>query len=187
MMNRMTSYWRRPVFSAGRLNRRGYGKTKELVLAALLASLAAALQSAGGLVPGIGYLISPFATLPVAIAAFLSLKTGIGAYITAVGLLFLLQPAELVIFPFTTGLLGLTLGYALLRLRHRGLASLAGGAALFTGIAFLLTVIQFPLFGPETEVSAILLAGLGVFSFVYAWIWTEVILLFINRLSFLFP
>ncbi len=151
-------------------------------MSALLACLAALLQSAGGLLPGIGYLVSPFATLPVGLAALSSLKSGVFTYVIAAGLLVLLQPAELFIFPFTTGLLGLALGYALSRSLRRISTVLAGGTALFSGIMLLLTVIRFPLFGTDTAASVPLFLGLGVFSFLYAWLWAEIILLFHVRL-----
>src|SRR4051812_36219663 len=43
---------------------RKHAQAKRLVLGSFLACMAAVLQAAGGFLPGIGYLISPFATLP---------------------------------------------------------------------------------------------------------------------------
>ena len=44
-----------------------FSYSKKLVLTALFSALAAILQSTGNFLPGIGYLISPFATLPILI------------------------------------------------------------------------------------------------------------------------
>ena len=50
------------------LNR--WPSTKRSLFMALMAALAAILQSAGGLLPAIGFVISPFATAPIMIATF---------------------------------------------------------------------------------------------------------------------
>lgn len=62
--------------------------------------------------PGIGYLISFLATLPIFLVTSLSIRQGILSYILTILLLFIIQPSELIIFPFTTGLLGIAIGVA---------------------------------------------------------------------------
>ena len=74
-----------------------------------MSTLATMFQAAGNLVPGIGLLISPFSTLPI-FAIFYSIREGILSYILTIFLLFIIEPSELIVFPFTTGLLGLALG-----------------------------------------------------------------------------
>ena len=82
---------------------RKHTKAKRLVLGSFLACMAAVLQAAGGFLPGIGYFISPFATLPILIGAMFSMQMGVMSYFLTILLLFILFPSELVVFPFTTG------------------------------------------------------------------------------------
>ncbi len=89
-----------------------HSKAKRLVFGSFLACVAAILQAAGGFLPGIGYFISPFATLPILISAMFSLKMGVISYFLTILLLFILFPSELFIFPFTTGLIGIGIGAA---------------------------------------------------------------------------
>ena len=65
-------------------------KAKRLVLGSLLACMAAVLQVAGGFLPGIGYFISVFATLPILIGAMFSLRMGVMSYFLTILLLFIL-------------------------------------------------------------------------------------------------
>ena len=181
-MKKFIAYWQNFIFPADSSAIIIRNRTHLLVISALLAALAAVLQSAGGLIPGIGYFISPFATLPVVVAGALSLTGGLFTFILAIGLLFMLQPGELVIFPFTTGLLGLAIGLSIKMLKRRLPVVLVSGFALFTGIAFVAFVLRFPLFGPSTEPGlAMLLSVLG-FSFLYSFIWVEVSRFFLRRL-----
>ena len=48
---------------------------KQLLFGALMASLAAILQAAGGLLPGIGMFLSPFTTLPILLCTLISIRT----------------------------------------------------------------------------------------------------------------
>ena len=75
-----------------------------------MSALATMFQATGNLVPGIGLLISPFSTLPI-FCYFYSIREGILSYILTIFLLFIIEPSELIVFPFTTGLLGLALEY----------------------------------------------------------------------------
>ncbi|AQQ51918.1 hypothetical protein [Planococcus lenghuensis] len=183
-MKRITDYWQTSAAQPAAAENGRKSRTQLLVTAALLAALAAILQSAGGLLPGIGYAVSPLATLPIALAALLTAGSGISAYVVTIGLLVLLQPGELFIFPFTTGLLGLAIGLSLLMFKKKWVAIFVGGSALFLGILFLVSVLRFPLFGPETVPGVMLLGGCAGFAIVYSWIWTEVILFFRKRLPF---
>src|SRR6478735_5589776 len=86
--------------------------TKKLTTIALLTTLSAILQSAGGFIPVAGLFISPFATTPVIISTALSGKYGFLGYLLTIFLLVLIQPSEVLIFTFTTGLLGIGIGLA---------------------------------------------------------------------------
>ncbi|MEH7484543.1 hypothetical protein V7157_26410 [Neobacillus drentensis] len=158
-------------------------KTKRLVLAAVFVSIAAVLQAAGGLLPGMGYLISPFATAPILFCSILSLPLGAMSYFLTNLLLLILQPSELIIFPFTTGLLGLGTGIAFYFLKKR-ISIIAFGATLLTiGIINLLYVFKFPVLGPTVSGSfSILTTGsIFLFSFFYNWIWVVIGLTFLKR------
>ena len=98
---------------------RKHSKMKRLVLGSFLACLAAIFQATGGFLPGIGYFISPFATLPILICTMFSLPIGVMTYFITILLLFILQPSELIVFPFTTGLLGMGIGAAFSLFKRR--------------------------------------------------------------------
>ncbi len=160
-------------------------KTKRLVIGALFAGIAALLQAQGGFLPGVGYLISPFATLPILICTMFSLSLGVMSYILAIFLLFLLLPSELFVFPFTTGLLGVGVGAAFSFFRQR-LSMIAVGAILLTlGIMILLYLVRFPVLGPVASNSfSFLTAGsICLFAFFYSWLWVELGLFFFNKIK----
>ncbi|WP_338473078.1 hypothetical protein R4Z10_10330 [Niallia sp. XMNu-256] len=160
-------------------------KTKRLILGALFAGISALLQAQGGFLPGIGYLISPFATLPILICAMFSKSLGVMSYILTIFLLFLLLPSELLVFPFTTGLLGVGIGAAFYFFKQR-LSIISVGAILLTlGIMFLLYVVRFPVLGPvaSDSFSFITAGSVCLFAFLYSWVWMELGLFFFKRLK----
>lgn len=159
--------------------------TKKLLFIALMAALTAIFQAAGGLLPGIGFAISPFATAPIMLVALLSSRSGIFTYILTVLLLLLLQPSELLIFPFTTGLLGLGLGWTLRKLNKRPQVFMTNGLLLCIGICIPLYALGFPVFGPTVSSSINLTALLLIFTFslLYSWIWTELSLFILRKIK----
>lgn len=160
-------------------------KTRQFVFGALFASLAAVLQAAGGLLPGVGYLISPFATAPILLCAMLSFPLGVLSYILTNLLLLILQTSELMVFPFTTGLLGLSVGAAFHFLKMRLTIIITGAIVLTLGILSLLYVFHFPVLGPivSKSFSFFITSGIFLFSFLYNWIWVEVGLFCFKRLK----
>lgn len=160
-------------------------KAKRLVLGSLLACLATLLQVAGGFLPGIGYFISPFATLPILIGAMFSLQMGVMSYFLTILLLFILFPGELVIFPFTTGLLGVSIGIAFSFFMRRLIIVFIGAILLTTGIMSLLFIFSFPILGPAVSDSfSILIAGsIFLFSFLYSWLWVEMALFIFKKIN----
>lgn len=161
-----------------------HSRAKKLALGSFLACIAAVLQMAGGFFPGIGYLISPFATLPILIGAMLSIQTGMMSYFLTIFLLFILFPSELVIFPFTTGLLGIGIGIAFFLFKKRFSIILVGAILLTAGMMSLLYVVRFPVLGPTVSNSISFFAVGGIFlcSFLYSWLWVEVAILFFRKL-----
>ena len=130
---------------------RKHTKAKRLILGSFLACIAAILQAAGGFLPGIGYFISPFATLPILIGAMFSLRMGVMSYFLTILLLFILFPSELVVFPFTTGLLGIGIGAAFSFFKKRISIILIGAILLTIGIMSLLYIFHFPVLGPAAS------------------------------------
>ncbi|PLT32864.1 hypothetical protein [Bacillus sp. V5-8f] len=164
---------------------RKHTKVKRLVLGSFLACMAALLQAAGGFLLGIGYLISPFAILPILIGTMFSLQMGVMSYFLTILLLFILFPTELVVFPFTTGLLGVGIGAAFSFFKKR-LSIISIGAILLTiGIMSLLYVFHFPVLGPAVSDSFSFLtaASIFLFSFLYTWLWVEMALFFFKKLK----
>ena len=164
---------------------RKHTKAKRLVLGSFLACMAALLQAAGGFLPGIGYFISPFATLPILIGAMFSLQMGVMSYFLTILLLFILFPSELVVFPFTTGLLGIGIGAAFSFFKKRVSIISIGAILLNLGIMSLLYVFRFPVLGPAVSDSfSFLTAGsIFLFSFFYTWLWVEIALFFFKKLK----
>ncbi len=164
---------------------RKHTKARMLVLGCFLTCIAVILQAAGGFLPGVGYFISPFATLPILLGAMFSLRMGVMSYILTILLLFILFPSELVVFPFTTGLLGIGIGAAFFFFKKR-LSIITLGAILLTiGIMSLLYVFRFPVLGPAVSdsFSYLTVGSIFLFSFLYSWLWVEIALFFIKKLK----
>lgn len=162
-------------------------RTMMLILVSIFSCVAAILQSAGGFLPGIGYIISPLATAPILLGSILSIPFGVMTYVLTIGLLFILQPTELIIFPFTTGLLGLAVGGAFSILRRRIGIILFGAFLLTLGIASLLYIFRFPILGPiaSNSFSVFTTGGILLFSLLYSWLWVEVALAIFQRIKIL--
>lgn len=163
-----------------------WSPTSRLVFVALMASLSASFQSAGGLFPGIGYLISPLATAPIVLAMLVSIRFGLLGYCLTLFLLVLIQPSEVIVFPFTTGILGVGLGVGFRYFNRRVGVILSGSVPLFIGIAVLLFVLKFPVLGPGvSSTPSLMVCGLiFLFSLLYGWLWTELALLMLKRFRF---
>ncbi|MGN7388599.1 hypothetical protein [Sporosarcina sp. SAFN-015] len=181
-MHFTTSLPTHPKYIHRILNR--WPPTKKMLFMAFMAALATILQSAGGLLPAVGFFISPFATAPIIIVTLISLRSGIFTYIVTILLLFLIEPSELFIFPFTTGLLGLGLGWALYKLNKRTDVVLTNGVLLCIGICLPLFVLSFPVFGPiASSFNLIFLLLILFFSLFYSWIWTELSLFILRKIK----
>ena len=158
-------------------------KTKQLVSGALFASLAAFFQSAGGFLPGIGFFISPLSTAPILFCFILSLPLGFIIYILTNLLLLVIQPSELIIFPFTTGILGMGIGSAFYFFKTRLYIIISGATLLTFGIITLLCVFKFPVLGPVISKNfSLSTAGfIFLFDFLYSWIWVELSLAYFKK------
>jgi hypothetical protein len=161
----------------------------KLVFTALLSTFATMFQSAGGFMPGIGFLISILATLPIFLATCLSIRQGILSFTLTIFLLFIIQPSELIIFPFTTGLLGIAMGVAFLQLKRRIVVVSFLSICLLTGIMVILYVFRFPVLGPtvDTTINPKVIALIFILSFLYCWILAEFCRILMNRLRRALP
>ncbi|MFD1707968.1 hypothetical protein ACFSCZ_14680 [Siminovitchia sediminis] len=163
---------------------KSFSYSKKLVFTALLSALAAILQSAGNLLPGVGYLISPFASAPILICTMISIPFGLQSYMLTILLLFFIQPGEFFVFTFTTGLVGLGIGMSFLLIKRRIGIIVFTSLVLLAGICFILYIVQFPVLGPfaGTTVSFRVIGFIYIFSFIYSWGWTEASRLIFRRL-----
>jgi len=162
-----------------------YSSTKKLTLSAILAVFATILQAAGGLLPGVGLLFSPFSTMAILLSTMISLKHGGFSYLLTIFLLILLEPSELFIFPFTTGVLGLSIGWGLYNLDRRIGIILISGVLLSIGIYTPLYGLNFPVLGPIIPTIPKPKALLFIFGFalLYSWLWLEVGFSVLRRLN----
>ena len=160
-------------------------KTKKLILGSIFACIAVILQAAGGFLPGIGFFLSPLATAPILLCSMFSLPFGVMSYFLTIMLLFFLQPTELIVFPFTTGLLGLGIGTAFHIFRKRLSMITTGTILLMLGMINLLFIFHFPILGPAVPHSfSFLTTGwIFVFSFLYSWLWVELALIIMKKLK----
>lgn len=159
-------------------------KTKRMVIGSMLSSFATGFHLAGGAVPAVGYFASPFATAPILICTIFSKSLGLISYMVTILLLFILMPSELIIFPFTTGLLGLTIGLAFHFFERRISIIISGALFLSMGIMILLYGFQFPVLGPAISGSFHFSVVVFIFLFTlfYSWIWVDVSFTYLKRL-----
>ncbi|MGE7881777.1 hypothetical protein [Bacillus sp. NPDC094077] len=185
-MNRFKSYWCQLMIEndANFVHKRKLSLANKLVITALMSALATIFQAAGNLIPGIGLFISPFATLPIFLAICYSIREGVLSYILTICLLFIIEPSELIVFPFTTGLLGIALGLSFLQLKRRIWVVSFSATCLLIGIVIVLDIFRFPVLGPTVhttlDIKVILL--IFILSFLYCWIYAGLCRIMMNRL-----
>ncbi|MBT2645444.1 hypothetical protein J7E52_01690 [Bacillus sp. ISL-34] len=179
-------YFFKPISDEVRLSQiifNKHKKTMKLILGSIFACIAAILQAAAGIFPGIGYFISPLATAPILLCSMFSIPFGVMSYFLTIMLLFILQPTELIVFPFTTGLLGLGIGASFYFFRKRLSVIATGAILLMLGIMVLIFIFHFPVLGPAVSVSFSFLTTGFLFAFIYSWLWVEIALIIFKRLK----
>jgi hypothetical protein len=178
-------YFFKPISDEVRLSQiifKKHKKTMKLILGSIFACIAAILQAAGFL-PGIGYFLSPLATAPILLCSMFSIPFGVMSYFLTMMLLSILQPTELIVFPFTTGLLGLGIGASFHLFRKRLSIIATGAILLMLGIMSLIFIFHFPVLGPAVSVSFSFLTIGFLFAFIYSWLWVEIALIIFKRLK----
>jgi len=161
-----------------------YPRNTKMLLGSLLGAIAAILQSAG-LIGGFGYAFSMMATGPIVLSTVISVQFGLLTYVVTAILLLIIQPSEVLVFLFTTGLLGVALGLGFKWSRRQVSFTLTGGLALSAGILLLLFVFHFPVLGPSfsSDVNAKTILAVEVFSIIYSWIWMRVSIAGIRQIN----
>ncbi|WP_433772194.1 hypothetical protein [Bacillus wiedmannii] len=190
-MNRFVRYWHQLMIAhdANFVRKIKVSPASSLVITALLGAFATIFQSAGNLIPGIGLFISPFATIPIFLAICYSIREGVLSYILTILLLFVIQPGELIVFPFTTGLLGIALGVSFLQFKKRIWVVSFSAICLLIGIMIVLDIFRFPVLGPtvHTTIEIKVIVMIFTLSFLYCWIFAELCRLILNRVYKVWP
>ncbi|MGJ7921731.1 hypothetical protein [Neobacillus sp. LXY-4] len=181
-------YFLKPISEEVRLSQILFKKHKrmsKLIAASIFACIASILQAAGGFLPGIGFFLSPFATAPILLCSMFSIPFGVMSYILTIMLLFILQPTELIVFLFTTGLLGLGIGLSFYFFSNRLCIIVTGAILLMVGIMSLIFIFHFPVLGPvvSASFSFIKTGSIFLFAFLYSWLWVEIALIIFKRLK----
>lgn len=181
-------YWQQPFFGIQQ-NLIEMSSTTKLILTSVLSSFAAIFQSAGGYAPGIGFFVSAMTTLPIFLVTIVSIRHGMLSYFVTILLLLFIQPSELIIFSFTTGILGLVLGVSFYKLNTRFWVVFFAGATLFMGIITILFIFRFPVLGSGvgTSIHFRPILIVGMFSIPYAWIAAEACSFVLERLAQTLP
>lgn len=155
----------------------------KIIIGSIFACIAVILQALAGFLPGIGYFFSPLATAPIMLCSMFSIPYGLMSYFLTIMLLFIIQPTELIIFPFTTGLLGLGIGVSFYFFRKRLSIIATGAVLLMLGIMSLLFIFRFPILGPSVSFSFSFFTISFLLAFMYSWVWVEIALIIFNRLK----
>lgn len=187
LVNRFVRYWCQLMIEndASVVYKRKLSLANKLVITALMSALAAMFQAAGNLIPGIGLFISPFATLPIFLAVCYSIREGVLSYLLTILLLFIIEPSELIVFPFTTGLLGIALGLSFIQFKRRIWVISFSAICLLIGIMIVLDIFRFPVIGPAIHTTMDIKISLSIFilSFVYCWIYAGLCRILLNRVN----
>lgn len=188
MKKMAVQYWQHPFFGI-KHDLIEMTSTTKLIITSILSSFAAIFQSAGGYAPGIGFIVSAMTTFPIFLATIVSIRHGLLSYFVTIFLLLFIQPGELIIFSFTTGILGLVLGVSFYKLNIRFWVVSLAGATLFMGIITILFIFRFPVLGLGVGTSfhfrSILIVGM--FSISYAWIAAGACSFVLKRLALTLP
>lgn len=159
-------------------------KTRKLVFGALMTSLAVGIQIAPLYLPFVGISLSALSTLPLAVAGYLEIMTGLMTFGVSGVLLLFFGVSYSLAFLFSSGLLGLCLGIMLRKkYAYPVMAFIASlcltGGLLLLGKFFGLPVLPW-LTGKKRQ---FLVLVLWFGTFLYSSLWLPVLSVFINRLG----
>ena len=148
-----------------------------LCLGSIFTAMTVMLQAAPVFLPAIGLVLSPYSTLPIALATYFHFSLGVAVLASSSLLLVIISAQEAVILLFTTGILGIAIG-ALLVQKGIVIASFIASIVLTAGILALTYWMQIPMFLEVANSFSVLLIILGfyTFSFAYSLLWSILIL-----------
>lgn len=159
---------------------------KSIVTCGLLTTITVFLQTAPIYLPGLGMLLSLFSTLPVAIAAIISISFGINVYIASTLLLLMINLEEAIIFTLTTGIIGLLIGIFIFRF-NLVLSIIISSVSLTIGMVILTYIIAIPgfkLLFENTKLYIVIIIYI-LFSLIYNSIWNIFISKYRKQIEFL--
>lgn len=154
-----------------------------ICIGAILVALTVIFQSAPVFLPSIGLVLSPFSTLPIAIAAVINISLGFIVFFASVLILVIVSVEETIILLFTTGVLGIVIGTLLYR-KGIKISILVSSVALSLGMICLTYIIGISAFVDLTRLisTPIIFLAYFSFSFIYACIWNICFKKFMNYL-----
>ncbi|MDL4843241.1 hypothetical protein [Aquibacillus rhizosphaerae] len=175
-------FFKNEVHIVKRMKRKDESNAERVVYGAMLGVIAAILQTSG-MFGGIGLLISALSSLPIVLAALRSLQTSFLTYLVTFALLSMIQPGEAYLYLFTTGLLGLSMGFTFRTFKKGWMIVIFSAVALMLVILFLLFVIQFPVLGPSVgeELDLRMVIYIFLFTLMYSFIWMKGIIFIVNK------
>lgn len=142
-----------------------------ICIGGILTTIAAIFQSAPIFLPAIGMILSPFSTLPIALAAYFNISLGITVLFSSFLILTFFSLQEAFILLFTTGLLGIMVGF--LYKKRLVVSILYTSIALFIGMILLTNIVGISAFGDFTRSLSLPLTLLIfiLFSLIYTTVW----------------
>jgi hypothetical protein len=148
-----------------------------------MTALTVMLQSSPVFLPTIGLALSPFSTIPIAIAAVLNTYLGVAVLFTSTLILIIMSPQEGLILLFATGLLGTIIGIMLYR-KGIFISILVSAVALTVGMFVLTYLVAVPGFVEITGSFSLPLTLLFffLFSLIYVSIWSIILRKFVTLL-----
>lgn len=154
-----------------------------ICIGAILVALTVIFQFAPVFLPSIGLALSPFSTLPIAIAAVINISLGFLVFFASVLILVIVSVEETIILLFTTGVLGIVIGTLLYR-KGIKISILVSSVALSLGMICLTYIIGISAFVDLTRLisTPIIFLAYFSFSFIYACIWNICFKKFMNYL-----
>ena len=142
-------------------------KTKYLVLGSLLAVISSIFQCIPALFSEVFIFLTIFSAIPIYYMARKQPNIGILTYLIAFILITIISPHENIMFLFTNGVVGLSLGFFTYYIDEKVLVSLLSGFILSISICILNFIIGINVIGFTINFAIIPLICIFLFSFIY--------------------
>ncbi|MDF2484448.1 MAG: hypothetical protein K0R46_616 [Herbinix sp.] len=154
-----------------------------VTIGGVLSALTVILQSSPVFLPAIGLALSPFSTIPIAIAAVLNNYLGVAVLLSSTLILIILSPQEALILLFATGLLGVILGIMLYR-KGIFISIIVSTVSLTVGMCVLTYLVAVPGFVEITGLFSLplILLFFFLFSLIYVSVWSIILQKFVKLL-----